>query len=92
MDNLERILGDLPDPAWSTRGVCAQVDDDGTPVHDPDLWFPEDGQWTRAQAAKELCTTCPVQDECRQFAINTGQRYGVWGGLAAGQRRQKVPA
>jgi len=33
----------------------------------------------REKAAKAICSTCPVIQECRQYA-HTNPEYGVWGG------------
>lgn len=33
----------------------------------------------REQAAKELCSTCPVMDVCRQYGRDT-HSLGIWGG------------
>lgn len=33
------------------------------------------------EAAKALCQRCPVQKECLEFAMITGEKYGIWGGL-----------
>lgn len=32
------------------------------------------------EAAKELCIGCPLQDACRQGAIDRAEPWGVWGG------------
>ncbi len=32
------------------------------------------------QVRRELCIHCPVQQECRDAAVATGERLGVWGG------------
>lgn len=31
--------------------------------------------------AKTVCATCPVLTTCREFAMQTNELYGVWGGL-----------
>lgn len=36
--------------------------------------------------AKRLCDFCLVQDECRDYALATGQAAGTWGGLSTYQR------
>ncbi|MFF8264642.1 WhiB family transcriptional regulator [Streptomyces virginiae] len=41
----------------------------------------------RDQAAKEICARCPVRAECLRHALNTGEAYGVWGGLTTEERR-----
>lgn len=48
-------------------------------------WFPHHGQSHRP--AKRVCAVCPVQTECLEFSIETGERFGVWGGLSPLQRR-----
>lgn len=37
--------------------------------------------------AKAVCARCPVREACLGFALSTGQNYGIWGGLTAGERR-----
>src|SRR5260370_316939 len=43
-----------------------------------------DAQITRAEA---VCAGCAVRQECLDFAIQTNQEYGVWGGAAEDERR-----
>lgn len=38
-------------------------------------------------AAKEVCKQCPVTDPCLEFAIDTNQEAGVWGGYTEEERR-----
>lgn len=55
---------------WRQRAACAG--------EDPELWFstrPADQR--RAQA---ICGACPVRAECLEWAAETGQLYGIWGG------------
>ena len=63
---------------WMEQGVCAQTD--------PDAFFPDKGGATRH--AKAICRTCSVQDECLQYALDNGERYGVWGGYSERERRR----
>lgn len=49
------------------------------------LFFPERGE--PADRAKALCARCPVRQECLDFAIERGERFGVWGGLSERERR-----
>jgi WhiB family redox-sensing transcriptional regulator len=51
----------------------------------PKLFFPEDipDPEVRAHAvnsAQALCETCPIMRECLNYAVTTGQEFGVWGG------------
>lgn len=40
----------------------------------------------RIAAAKEVCYSCPVIAECRQYALDAREPYGVWGGLSEDER------
>lgn len=65
----------MKDTQWMAEAICRQVD--------PELFHPEtSGQGARQQAqqAKAVCRECPVRQECFTFAVETGQRHGVWGG------------
>jgi hypothetical protein len=52
----------------------------------PDLFFPERGQPT--DEAKAVCQGCPVSHACFMFAIQSGEIFGIWGGMSGDQRRQ----
>ena len=42
------------------------------------------------RAARAICAACPVQRECLVYSLATEQRWGVWGGLTAGERHRAV--
>ena len=64
-------------PAWMGDAVCAQTD--------PEVFFPEKG--ASSHEARRVCRGCDVSRECLEFALRTGQRFGVWGGVSERQRR-----
>ncbi|HEY1918779.1 MAG TPA: WhiB family transcriptional regulator [Streptosporangiaceae bacterium] len=67
---------------WAARGACRNAD--------PDLFFPvaPAGPSARQIAqAKEVCAHCPVRRPCLEFAVETGQGFGVWGGTTEDERR-----
>ena len=35
-----------------------------------------------------ICHSCPIQKECLHYALDEGERYGIWGGLDEAERRQ----
>src|SRR6185295_19090828 len=45
---------------------------------------------TYADEAKAICATCPVAEQCLEYAIATHQADGVWGGLTALERHRRV--
>ncbi len=40
--------------------------------------------------AKKLCDVCPVRKECLQWALETKQVWGIWGGLDYQQIRRTL--
>ena len=63
---------------WTDQALCAQAD--------PEAWFPEKGGSTRLP--KLICRGCEVRGECLDYALETDQRFGVWGGLSERERRR----
>jgi WhiB family redox-sensing transcriptional regulator len=67
---------------WRKYAACAQVDGE--------LFFPTgNGAITKRQTAnaKRVCGPCPVRKRCLEWALETGQHTGVWGGLDEHERR-----
>lgn len=51
---------------------------------DAETFFPaSDGD---DSLAKEICASCPVRSACLGFAIEHGERFGIWGGLGEKER------
>lgn len=63
---------------WQDNANCLGVD--------PDLFFPERGASTRE--AKEVCRGCVVREDCLEFALVNGEKFGIWGGLSERERRR----
>ncbi|RRQ24989.1 WhiB family transcriptional regulator [Rhodococcus sp. Eu-32] len=43
------------------------------------------------QRAKDICSQCPVITECRSFAMQSAEPYGIWGGLTPRERAMRIP-
>ena len=78
-------LSRLPPDFWSWRlwAACRQADGE--------LFFSPDGERgtakrRRERAAKAICASCPVRDDCAAYAVRNHERYGVWGGLSEHER------
>lgn len=71
------------DYTWRNQATCRDTD--------PELFFPVG---TTGQAllqiakAKSVCCECPVKVECLEFALETNQDTGIWGGTSEEERRQ----
>ena len=63
---------------WQDEANCLGVD--------PDLFFPERGASTRE--AKEVCRGCVVREECLEYALANGEKFGIWGGMSERERRR----
>ena len=63
---------------WREHAACLGAD--------TDLWYPERGE--RTAEAKAVCAACPVRAECLAFALDNGEKFGVWGGKSERQRRR----
>ena len=66
------------DTDWKDYSNCLGVD--------PDLFFPERGASTRE--AKEVCRSCVVQNDCLEYALQNGEKFGIWGGMSERERRR----
>lgn len=68
-------IGEL---AWQDYANCRGAD--------ADLFFPERGASTRK--AKAICAECEVRQECLDYAIEIGEKFGIWGGMSERERRR----
>ncbi|MFG2313338.1 WhiB family transcriptional regulator [Streptomyces sp. NPDC048566] len=67
---------------WRESAACRSVD--------PDLFFPIGNTGPallQIQEAKAVCQGCPVREACLDWALESGQGVGVWGGTSETERR-----
>ena len=67
---------------WRHHAVCRD--------EDPELFFPigtSGPALLQVEQAKAVCRRCSVTDECLQWALESGQDAGVWGGMSEEERR-----
>jgi WhiB family transcriptional regulator, redox-sensing transcriptional regulator len=75
---------DAPDRLdWQDSAACRDYDNV--------LFFGEEGESElekqgREARAKTVCQRCPVAEPCLEFAMETNQKYGIWGGLTDKER------
>ena len=56
-------------------------------VTDPEIWYAEKQEiGNQYRLAKQLCTQCPVVNECATYAIAAPEVEGCWGGLSPRER------
>jgi WhiB family redox-sensing transcriptional regulator len=70
------------DDTWRDHALCRDTD--------PELFFPIGTTGVALVAidhAKRVCAECRVTRECLDFALDTNQDSGIWGGLSEEERR-----
>jgi WhiB family redox-sensing transcriptional regulator len=58
---------------------------------DDTLFFAPRRDVRNTRRAKLICLTCPVKDECLEYALETDCRFGVFGGLDPQERKNRQP-
>lgn len=66
--------------AWTAHAECAKFGAPGM--------FPSEGDTEGIRWARETCAVCPVRRECLTEALESGEQYGVWGGLTTAERTE----
>ena len=66
------------DTAWMNAGNCRSIS--------PSVFFPSDG--VGVEVARQICQTCPVKQQCLEYAIHHRIDHGVWGGASERERRR----
>ncbi len=69
---------------WQMKAACRGLDSE--------MFFHPEGERgtakeVRERAAKALCATCPVIEQCRAHALRVREPFGVWGGLTESERQ-----
>jgi WhiB family redox-sensing transcriptional regulator len=76
------------DRSWQPVALCS-----GNHSH---LFFPpsiqerKDERQRREVRAKAVCQVCPVEGDCRTYALQIREPYGIWGGLTEVERRRTI--
>lgn len=63
---------------WRAQAACRNSD--------VEMFFPATEE--AAAPAKAVCAACPVREACLEWALDTRQDEGVWGGLSESERRR----
>jgi len=67
---------------WRQRAACLD--------EDPELFFPVGMTGIaldQVEKAKQVCRRCEVTEPCLDWALETNQDAGIWGGLSEDERR-----
>jgi WhiB family transcriptional regulator, redox-sensing transcriptional regulator len=76
------VIEDGGRQAWLDQAACRD--------QDPERFFPEPGEQTKAAEAKQVCGSCQVRDQCRDLAVNAAggidADHGIFGGTLPTER------
>jgi WhiB family redox-sensing transcriptional regulator len=65
-------------------------ENDGAPCENaPDMFFLDKGDHMgpeKMRVAKQLCGSCPMRVLCLEYALESGEQDGIWGGLTRNER------
>jgi len=67
---------------WRKAAVCREID--------PELFFPTGTTGpalVHIEEAKAICRRCPVMETCLEWALDSREDAGVWGGRSEAERR-----
>ena len=87
MDKEQLVYKELTEAIIENDGVvCEQA---------PDAFFFEeeykdDNYRYKINTAKVICAECPVKLLCLQYALESRQPYGIWGGLTWPERKKLI--
>jgi WhiB family redox-sensing transcriptional regulator len=68
--------------SWKQQARCLGVD--------PEVFYPDEEDEQGAELAKQICDSCPVCEVCLEHAIGVREKWGIWGGLTARERRRII--
>ncbi|WP_081315597.1 WhiB family transcriptional regulator [Rhodococcus opacus] len=74
---------------WRFHASCRSVS--------PDVFFGPDGERygpriRREREAKRICSSCLVLADCRAYAEESREGFGIWGGASEHERRALIGA
>lgn len=78
-DSGEEVI-QINDFSWRSHAECA--------TKDPEMFFP--GKGDPVANAKRICNSCDVREKCLQYALDSRQLFGIWGGKSAQQRKKML--
>jgi WhiB family transcriptional regulator, redox-sensing transcriptional regulator len=78
------VIEDGGRQGWLDQAACRDLD--------PEQFFPESGEQTKAAEAKAICAGCQVRDQCLELAVTAAggldADHGVFGGTLPAERSQ----
>jgi WhiB family transcriptional regulator, redox-sensing transcriptional regulator len=79
------FAGEFRRADWTERSACKALGE--TYGHDTvtRLFFPAPGE--SHEPAKAICGACVVRAQCLEYALETPEHHGIWGGYSERERQ-----
>lgn len=74
----------LPPVARHPDRACADPD------VNPEIFYPTARGAVALVTAREVCGRCPHRQECLDWALETGQGFGIWSGTTPEERERMI--
>jgi WhiB family redox-sensing transcriptional regulator len=75
------LHNDLRGQYWRLEAACRDAED-------PDVFHSSNAMESRN--IRKVCATCPVRQECLDYALRTEQRFGTYGGTTGTERSRML--
>ena len=81
---------------YPERGLPGEWADNAACKDAPTSWFyprfgsRNTGEKSKIMNAKKLCSSCPVKRECLEWALESGEEDGIWGGFEPKERYEMI--
>lgn len=73
-----------PNDTWRADAACRELD--------VERFFPLPGDTAGTDQAVTVCRSCPVRDQCLDYALANQELFGIWGGLTEPERESLLRA
>lgn len=77
---LDDVNSDTAETRWQSQAECRGSD--------PSVFFPDSQTTDALRPALFICKGCPVRQQCLDWALDTHQEFGIWGGMTEGDRKR----
>jgi WhiB family redox-sensing transcriptional regulator len=73
---------------WQAKAACRGPNT--TIFFPPPQFERKDDKEARERRAKSICGSCPVREDCLDYALRIREPHGIWGGLNEAERRERL--
>lgn len=77
-----------PEDLWQAHASCRGPE--AFLFFAPTHFEKKDEKIHREARAKAICGSCPVLEDCLDYALNIREPHGIWGGMTEQERRAAI--